>query len=197
MRAPIDNFDARDYPKGSVSQFFGENPSLYKLYIPGLQGHNGIDIVAYKGCPLVAVEDGEIISVKSDPKGFGKHVRLLSEDREWIYAHCDEIFVKNGQKVKEGDVVATMGNTGFVVSQKIAVQWWGNAPDDEGTHCHFGLRVVKRSPGGWSYYKGGPKIEIQNYDNGFKGAIDPLPFIQLPALKRLVSLLQELVKLKK
>lgn len=196
MRAPTDNFDARKWPKGSVTQFFGENPSLYKLYVPGLNGHNGIDIVAYKGCPLVAVEDGEILSVKNDPKGFGKHVRLLSEDREWTYGHCDEIFVKVNQKVKEGDVLGTMGNTGFVVSGKTASIWWGNAPDDEGTHCHFGLRVVKRDPKGFSYPNSKTKIIVQNYENGFRGAIDPLPFITLPTLQKLVKLLTELIKRK-
>jgi murein DD-endopeptidase MepM/ murein hydrolase activator NlpD len=188
MRAPIDNFNAQNYPKGSITQFFGENPSLYKLWGIG-NGHNGIDIVAYKGCPLVAVEDGEIISVKNDPKGFGKHVRLLSEDREWTYGHCDSILVKVGQKVKEGDVLATMGNTGFVVSAVTEQAWWGDAPDGNGVHCHLGLRVVKRDPKGWSYPGSKVKIQIVNYENGAKGAIDPLPLLSIPLLQKLVALL--------
>ncbi len=63
MRAPIDNFILQDWPRGSVTQWFGENPALYSLHV-GMKGHNGIDIVAYKGCPLVAVEDGDIIDVR-------------------------------------------------------------------------------------------------------------------------------------
>lgn len=193
MRAPVDNFDARKWPRGSITQYFGENPALYKMWGFG-NGHNGIDIVSYKGSPLVAVEDGEIISVKNDPKGFGKHVRLLSEDREWTYGHCDSILVKVGQKVKEGDVIATMGNTGFVVSTAATQTWWGDAPDEQGTHCHFGLRIVKRDPKGWSYNGSKVKISVQNYENGSKGAIDPLPFITLPTLQKLVKLLTELIK---
>lgn len=196
MRAPIDNFKLMDWPRGSVTQWFGENPALYKLHT-GMDGHNGIDIVAYRGCPLVAVEDGTIVDVKDDPTGYGKHVRLLSEDREWTYGHMDTIKVKRGQAVKEGDVLGTMGNTGFVVSQATAMSWWGDAPDDQGTHCHFGLRVCKPDSQGWAYYRGGPRVTVQNYDNGFKGAIDPAPFLSIPILQRLVSLLSELVKLKK
>jgi murein DD-endopeptidase MepM/ murein hydrolase activator NlpD len=195
MRAPIDNFKLLEYPKGSVTQWFGENPALYQLHV-GLQGHNGIDIVAYKGCPLVAVEDGEIVNVKDDPKGYGKHVRLLSEDREWTYGHCDTILVKVGQKVKEGDVLATMGNTGFVVSKQTATMWWGDAPDDQGTHCHFGLRLVARDSSGWSYPGSTVKLRTLNYDNGYKGSIDPRPFLTLPILQRLVGLLKELIALK-
>jgi hypothetical protein len=60
-----------------------------------------------------------------------------------------------------------MGNTGFVVS--------GNTPYWEvnpyaGTHVHFGLRL----------YKDG---QVQNYDNGFKGSINPLPYFLDPKLK--------------
>lgn len=193
MRAPIDNFILADYPRGSVTQWFGENPALYKLHI-GMNGHNGLDIVSYKGCPLVAVEDGIVLNVKNDPKGYGKHVRILCVDREWTYGHCDEIFVKVGQKVKEGDVLATTGNTGFVVSSVTEQMWWGDAPGNNGVHCHFGLRIVKEDPKGWSYPGSKIKISVKNYDNGFKGAIDPRPFLTLPILTKLVSLLKELVK---
>lgn len=191
MRAPIDNFILNDYPQGSVTQWFGENPALYKLHTK-MKGHNGIDIVAYKGCPLVAVEDGVILDVNDSPKVYGKHLRMLSVDREWTYGHCEKIFVKVGQEVKEGDVIATMGNTGFVVSQATANTWWGNAPDDQGTHCHFGLRIVKRDRKGWAYKGSKIKISVQDYENGYFGSVDPRPFLTIPLLERLVTLLKQL-----
>lgn len=196
MRAPIDNFDMRDYPYGSVTQWFGENPALYNMHV-GMKGHNGIDIVAYKGCPLVAVEDGEILDVNNNPEGYGKYVRLLAVDREWTYGHCDTIRVKAGQKVKEGDVIATMGNTGFVVGIDTARSFWGEAPDGQGTHLHLGLRLVQEDPQGWSYKGSTKKLRVLNYENGYRGSIDPRPFLSLPILQRLVNLLTELVKLKR
>ncbi len=185
---PIKNFKLAEYPKGSVTQWFGENKALYTLWgLPG--GHNGIDVVAPHGEPLLAVEDGIIISVKNDPGGYGKHVRLLSVDREWTYGHCDTIGVKVGQFVKEGTPIATMGNTGFVQTLDGAKIWWGDAPDTKGTHCHLTLRIVKLDPKGFSYPKSKIKITIQNYDNGTRGGIDPKPFLSIPLLKRLVELL--------
>lgn len=193
MRAPIDNFVLAEYPKGNVTQWFGENPALYQMAV-GLKAHNGIDIVAYKGCPLVAVEDGIILEVNDNPKGYGKHFRLLSVDREWTYGHCDTITVKQNQKVKEGDILGTMGNTGFVVSSATEKFWWGEAPGDQGTHCHFGLRIVKEDSQGWSYPGSKIKLQVQNYDNGYKGAVDPRPFLTLPLLQRLVVLLKLIKK---
>jgi murein DD-endopeptidase MepM/ murein hydrolase activator NlpD len=189
---PIKNFVLAEYPKGSVTQWYGENPALYALW--GLSGHNGIDIVAPHGEPLLAVEDGIIISVKNDPKGFGKHVRMLSVDREWTCGHCDSILVKVGDFVKEGTPIAKMGNTGFVQTLSGAQVWWGDAPDTRGTHCHLGLREVALDPNGFAYPKSDIKIRVLNYDNGMKGAIDPKPFLSIPLLKKLVELLTLLKK---
>jgi len=195
MRAPIPDCDYRDYPDGNVTQWFGENPKLYAMH--DLAGHNGIDIVAYHGCPLLAVEDGIVLEVKDTPEGYGRYVRFLSEDREWTYGHCDTISVKVGDVIKEGQQIATMGNTGFVVTQDYAKIWWGDAPNQYGTHLHLGLRIVKRSKSGWNYPGSDIRIVTQNYNNGYKGGVDPRPYLSLPILQRLVNLLTELVKLKR
>lgn len=92
---------------------------------------------------------------------------------EWTYGHCHTILVKQGQKVKAGEQVATMGNTGFVVSG--ATPYWKVNPY-AGTHLHLGLRKVKIvTKGGWSYAGSDIKIVTQQYGNGYKGAIDPYP----------------------
>lgn len=167
MKPPIKNCRWVQYPLGDVTQFIRENVALYRTM--GLEGHNGVDLVRPHGEHMFAVEDGTVKAVKLDPGGYGRHVRLWnkSKTREWTYGHCDAIFVKEGQEVKEGQFIATMGNTGFVVS--------GNTPYWEvnpyaGTHVHFGLRLWKNG-------------EIQNYDNGVKGAVDPIPYFLDPKLK--------------
>lgn len=171
---PIKNFKLASYPAGSVTQWFGENVELYaKVNIGLTKGHNGIDIVAPWGTPLYAVEDGLVVEVKNSPDGFGKHLRFFARSgepwREWTYGHCAEIYVSIGQEVKKGDLIALMGNTGFVVSG--ATPFWKYNPY-AGTHLHLGLRLVEPDLSGWQYNPQTPKISVYSYDNGSLGAID-------------------------
>lgn len=180
MHAPIKGYVPQLYPEGSVTQWFGENPDLYRLW--DLDGHNGIDIVAPHGTPLLAVEDGTIAGVKYNPDGYGKYVILHSTPdadgnfREWIYGHCSAIHVVVGKEVKAGDTIALMGNTGFVVSG--ATPFWKHNPY-AGTHLHLTLRLGKLDETGWYYDKSQPRFQIKNYDNGYKGAIDPVPYMSM------------------
>lgn len=179
-KPPIKNFVLAKYPNGSVTQWFAENPALYAHL--KLAGHNGIDIVAPHGTPMFAVEDATVVNVKTDAGGYGKHVRLISKNKdkygfnnEWTYGHCDTIQVKVGDLVHAGEQIATMGNTGFVVSG--STPYWKYNPF-AGTHLHLGLREVKLVRiGGWSYPDSDIKMVTQNYDNGYKGAIDPYPWL--------------------
>jgi murein DD-endopeptidase MepM/ murein hydrolase activator NlpD len=131
---------------------------------------------------MFAVEDGIVLEVNNHPGGFGKHVRFLSNakdakgyQREWTYGHCDRIFVKIGDTVSAGRQIANMGNTGFVVSG--ATPFWKNNPY-AGTHLHLGLRLMKvKTRGGWAYAGSMIKHDVIGYNNGFKGAIDPAPYL--------------------
>ena len=168
------------FPAGDVTQVFGVNKALYAFM--GLNGHNGQDYVRPHGEAMFAVEDGIVLDVKFERGGFGKHVRFLSDakdakgyQREWTYGHCDLIMVKIGEKVTAGQFIATMGNTGFVVSG--ATPFWKNNPY-AGTHLHLGLRLMKVvRRGGWSYPQSDIKLTVIGYNNGFKGAIDPAPYL--------------------
>ena len=180
MKTPVKNYKQELYPKGDVTQWFAENPKLYAFM--GLNGHNGIDIVRPHGENMYAIEDGIVIEVKNDPKGFGKHLRFLSDVpgesgyyHEWTYGHCANIFVAIGDKVTAGQLIATMGNTGFVVSGN--TPFWKNNPF-AGTHLHLGLRLMKKPRrGGWTYPGSSVQIDVMGYGNGYKGAIDPSPYL--------------------
>lgn len=79
----------------------------------GKRKHEGNDIFAPKGTPLLALTDGEITRVNNGGLG-GKTVWLYDADRDlrYYYAHLDEHKVRKGQFVRRGDVVGTVGNTG-------------------------------------------------------------------------------------
>lgn len=207
MKPPIDNFSLLSYSAGPVTQYFGENPALYRTI--NLAYHNGIDFVAPHGSQLYAVEDGTVVNVNNDPEGFGKHVRFISHGRgtlrEWTYGHCHEIFVKVGDQVKAGQKIATMGNTGFVVSG--ATPFWKHNPF-AGTHLHLGLRLVKLDPKGWAYPGSLIKISVLDSGNGVRGAIDPAPTLatigfidpqktQRKQMLTIISLLNTMVRLLK
>ena len=169
---PIKNYKNKKYPQGQVTQNFGENPALY-MAVCKMKSHNGIDIVAPWGTPLYAVEDGKVCEVKTDPSGYGMHIRFLAKDKEWTYGHLSQIDVKVGDEIKVGQKIANMGNTGFVVSDINASGFWVKGSNKyAGTHLHLTARKYKLDKKGWSYYPNTPKITILNYDNGWNGAYD-------------------------
>lgn len=75
--------------------------------------HKGMDFTAPTGTPVYATSDGTVTRVSSRSPGFGKHI-LLNHGfgYETLYAHLDDYNVKYRQKVKRGDVIGYVGNTG-------------------------------------------------------------------------------------
>jgi len=202
MRFPL-NIILKKYPKGGILQNFGENPELYSKI--GLAYHNGIDCYAPKGTPIYAPEKMKIMKVRTADFGFGRHIKAVSPTLlEHTFGHLEDIFVKEGDMVEEGQVIGTVGNSGFVISG--GTTYWGNAPGNKGVHLHYGIReVAKWKPGVFGiFYPTGDKYEMLNYDNGVKGAVNPLPFFTEQVLsdykKNLelqVTLLQKIVELYK
>jgi murein DD-endopeptidase MepM/ murein hydrolase activator NlpD len=168
-------------PEGDVTQYFSENPSLYAQF--ELKGHNGIDLVRPHGEKLFAIEDADVVEVKDNPDGFGKYLRFVGKPdkdgicNEWTYGHNSVNHVKQGDVVEAGQHIADMGNTGFVVSNSNGNGYWKVNPY-AGTHLHLGLRKMKRVKSGGFLYPGSTiRLSTQNYSNGYKGAVDPVPVI--------------------
>jgi len=203
MKPPVKFLNTDMAPNGDITQWFGENPQLYARF--GINGHNGVDIVRPHGDPLYAIESGTVVSVKNDPHGFGKHLRFISKEtdskgyrREWTYGHNSKNYVKVGDVVFTGQHIADIGNTGFVVSNSTGNGFWKINPF-AGTHLHLGLRLVREHKNGWSYEGSPIKLDVINYQNGYKGAIDPRPFlekIKSTAPKENRSIFQQLLRLK-
>ncbi len=180
MKTPFKGFLNRAYPEGSITQFFGENPALYAAL--DLAGHNGLDCVSFYGDPIYAVEGGIVEIAENTPLGFGGQTKIITDSgNEWTYAHQSKILVKTGDMVTEGQCIGAEGNTGFVVSSPNANGFWHFNPH-AGTHLHLGLRKVREwtpADPNWHINMGNKRYIVLNYDNGFKGAVDPLPLTNI------------------
>lgn len=75
------------------------------------RAHNGTDFPVPIGTPVKAPQDGVITKTGNDRMN-GIHVVIRSGDNEHFLLHLSKINVSNGQRVKQGDVVALSGNTG-------------------------------------------------------------------------------------
>ena len=100
--------------------------SLFGAARSGRREHQGIDIFAPRGTPVVASADGWISS--TSPNQLGGNVVWLwdpARDQTLYYAHLDRHAVSRGTRVRKGDVVGYVGNTGNAST---------TAP-----HLHFGI----------------------------------------------------------
>ncbi|MFN4233903.1 MAG: M23 family metallopeptidase [Bacteroidia bacterium] len=75
--------------------------------------HTGLDFTAPVGTEVYAAGDGTIKEVNSEARGYGNHI-IISHGfgYETLYAHLSKINVRPGQKVKRGEVIGYVGNTG-------------------------------------------------------------------------------------
>ena len=149
-----------------VNQRFGEcAPNICHKYKElGLLGHNGMDLYAPDGTVVRAAHNGIVtFSGEDGSGGLGVVIRTNKKfdykDGEayykTIYWHLKKgcIYVKAGQTVRTGDIIALADNTGL----------------STGSHLHFGLKPVYQGEQDWEWWNA-------EQDNGYKGAIDPEPF---------------------
>lgn len=91
--------------------------------------HKGIDFVGPRNTEIFATADGTVTLTKESRRGYGKEIDIShSFGYSTRYAHLNEILVKEGQKVKRGELIGLMGNTGR----------------STGTHLHYEVRLNNR-----------------------------------------------------
>jgi murein DD-endopeptidase MepM/ murein hydrolase activator NlpD len=128
----------------------------------GMKGHNGADIAGIKGTPIVAPCKLWTGWINADDRGYGLHIFAETETiklngvsykLELCFGHFDEITAKAAHWYEQGDLLGYMDSTGF----------------STGSHLHFGIRPYESQDGNnW-------KQMFMN--NGYKGYIDPEPFM--------------------
>lgn len=79
----------------------------------GSGGSKGINLAGSRGQPIRAANEGEVVYQGGGLRGYGQLI-ILKHSAEFLsaYAHCDRIYVKEGDVIKRGQKIAAMGSTG-------------------------------------------------------------------------------------
>jgi murein DD-endopeptidase MepM/ murein hydrolase activator NlpD len=94
--------------------------------------HAGKDLAAPEGTPVVAALSGQVVS-SGLAGGYCLAIEVEHDRprRRTLYGHLSELYVREGQRVRQGEVIGRVGSTGL----------------STGPHLHFELRVPQ--DGGW------------------------------------------------
>ena len=126
LKSDLDRYTPSIYPTfGRISDYYGWrfHPFLHKRMF-----HHGLDIANEKGTPVYATADGVILAAKR-MKNFGKFISINHKyGYQTNYGHLSKIVVRKGQKVKRGQIIGYMGNTGR----------------STGTHLHYEVKRYNR-----------------------------------------------------
>ncbi|MEG2381178.1 MAG: M23 family metallopeptidase [Oscillospiraceae bacterium] len=101
--------------QGEISSPFGERWG---------RKHTGIDIAGCDNTDIFAADAGVVVYA-GEMGGYGNYVKIDHENGSvTAYGHCNSLLVKDGERVKRGQVIASMGSTG----------------NSTGTHLHFEIK---------------------------------------------------------
>lgn len=99
------------------------------------QFHNGVDMAAPSGSPILAAYDGEVVAAAYNGS-MGNYVMLDHGDGLYtIYMHASALYVSKGQTVARGEKIAAVGSTGR----------------STGPHLHFSVRLNGSYVSPWNY----------------------------------------------
>ena len=87
--------------------------------------HQGVDIGASSGSDILAAAAGEVI-ISTYSYSAGNYIMINHGGGVYtVYMHCSQLLASVGQQVKQGEVIAKVGSTGY----------------STGPHLHFGIRT--------------------------------------------------------
>jgi murein DD-endopeptidase MepM/ murein hydrolase activator NlpD len=121
----------------------------------GVRVHKALDIMAPRGTPVLAVDDGTVAKLYRGPMaGIAVYQFDAAKSRVYMYAHLDRFApgLENGQPIRRGQVIGFVGSS-------------GNAPE-RAPHLHFAMH------------------ELGDEKRWWRGkAVNPYPMLQPPELR--------------
>ena len=111
--------------EGTISSIYGFRETATGS-VP--KNHTGTDIAATTGTKIKSATDGQVV-LASEEGDYGKHIKIQIGEVSIIYAHCNALYVKEGDIVTQGQEIAEVGSTG----------------NSTGPHLHFEIRISERT----------------------------------------------------
>ena len=111
--------------EGTISSIYGYRETATGT-VP--KNHTGTDIAAVTGTKVKSATDGQVV-LASEEGDYGKHIKVQIGEVSIIYAHCNSLYVKEGDMVTQGQEIAEVGSTG----------------NSTGPHLHFEIRIYERT----------------------------------------------------
>lgn len=116
--------------------------------------HPAIDLAATRGTPVYATADGVVTFAGRPPLKAGSewwrlgNVVVVNHDGRYVtvYGHCDAVRVRAGQRVEQGAVIASVGDSGWASS----------------VHLHYEVRGNLDGAGTWDPVD--PRLHVLNYE---------------------------------
>ena len=102
------------------------------------QFHNGLDMAAPGGSPILAAYDGKVVAAAYS-SSMGNYIMIDHGDSLYtVYMHASALYVSKGAEVSKGDKIAAVGSTGR----------------STGNHLHFSVRLNGNYVSPWNYLRG-------------------------------------------
>lgn len=111
--------------EGTISSIYGYRETATGS-VP--KNHTGTDIATSTGTKIKSATEGQVV-LASEEGDYGKHIKIQIGEVSIIYAHCNALYVKEGDVVTQGQEIAEVGSTG----------------NSTGPHLHFEIRISERT----------------------------------------------------
>jgi len=128
------NIEVKEWVKpaeGKIANSFGNNYEFYGYY---RAGHTGIDIENKVGSYIYSVDDGIVRFIKTKPNmRYGYYIVIEhKKDLYTLYGHLSKFFVKIGERVKKGQKIGLMGESGLASFPHLHFEVLNSFPINDG-----------------------------------------------------------------
>lgn len=112
--------------KGTITSRYGAREQIFDNVNPY---HTGIDIANKNDTEILSATEGVVVKTEKMNKYYGNNIEIEKDGVIFKYAHLNKIQVKQGDIIKQGDVIGLMGSTGM----------------STGPHLHFEIKINNRT----------------------------------------------------
>ena len=88
--------------------------------------HRGVDLTAAAGTPVIATASGSVVRVENDAVWGNRIIIAHADSISTVYAHLGTVSTSGGRNVKRGDVIGTIGYSGYTTGPHVHYEIWKN-----------------------------------------------------------------------